>query len=131
MKTIICDIDGTLWNERLQPIQHVIDFINANYGKYNIALVTGRLSGIQSQTVDRLKKDGIKYNRIYMNPGSVSAMYDHKEKIAKMLNKDGDVVLAIDNDMRARDIYKAAGIHTCSPSNVNSQLLKMSWDNVF
>lgn len=130
MKTIICDLDGTLIDDRLWPIDHVINFINRNHGKYNIAIVTGKPISVYSQTIKRLKSLGVKYDRLYMSP-AIGMDLAYKKEIARKLNRDGNVELAIDNDIHAREIYQNEGIVSYSPSNIDTAVLKFNWSHHF
>ena len=130
MKTIICDFDMTLVDRNLYPIDHVIDFINKHYGRYNIAIVSGRPLSSQDAIERRLKAIGVKYNRIYLNP-TLDGKLEHKKHIAMRLNKNQNVVLAIDDDIHALNIYKHEGILAVSPSNINSTVLKFNWNHRF
>ena len=130
MKTIICDYDMTLVDNRLWPIDHVIDFLNKHYGKYNIVIVSGRPLSNQNAIEKRLKVLGVKYNRIYLNP-SLGGKLEHKKYIARKLNKNNNVALAIDDDIHMLNMYKNEGIHAVSPSNLNNEILKFSWNRRF
>ena len=107
MATIV-DIDDTLLRNRTQPIQRVIDYVNALPGpKY---IVTGRPESTRAETVRALKNAGVKYSRLYMNPYSTSNSNKHKAEVAERLK--GKVNLAIENNPEQRAIYSRHGIKT-------------------
>ena len=113
MATIV-DIDDTLLRNGSQPIQKVIDYVNALPGpKY---IVTGRPESTRAETVRALKKAGVKYSRLYMNPYSTSNSNKHKEEIGRKLK--GSVNLAIENNPTQRDIYSKLGIKTKDPATI-------------
>lgn len=130
MKTIICDFDMTLVDSQLRPIDHVIDFLNKHYGKYNIAIVSGRPLSAYNAIEKRLKVLGVKFNRIYLNP-NLDGKLEHKKHIARKLNKDNNVALAIDDDIHMLNMYKNEGINAVSQANLNSTILKFSWNRRF
>ena len=113
MATIV-DIDDTLLRNGSQPIQRVIDYVNALPGaKY---IVTGRPESTRSETIRELKSAGIKYSRLYMNPYSTSNSNKHKEEVAQKLK--GKVNLAIENNPTQRAIYSRYGIKTKDPATI-------------
>ena len=112
----IVDIDDTLLRNGDQPIQRVIDYVNALPGpKY---IVTGRPASTKAETVRALKRAGVKYSRIYMNPYSTSNSNKHKAEIADKLK--GSVSLAIENNPEQRAIYSRYGIKTKDPATIKA-----------
>ena len=115
MATIV-DIDDTLLRYGDQPIQRVIDYVNALPGpKY---IVTGRPASTRAETVRQLKSAGVRYSRLYMNPYSTSNSNKHKEEIAQKLK--GKVNLAIENNPEQRAIYSKYGIKTKDPATIKA-----------
>ena len=115
MATIV-DIDDTLLRNGSQPIQRVIDYVNALPGpKY---IVTGRPESTRAETVRELKSAGVRYSRLYMNPYSTSNSNKHKAEIADKL-KD-KVSLAIENNPAQRAIYSRYGIKTKDPATIKA-----------
>ena len=110
----ICDIDDTLLRNGTQPIQRVIDYVNSLPGE--LILVTGRNESQRKETVAALRRAGVKYNRLIMNPGSSSETADFKYKVGLKLK--GSVNLAIDNNATMRAAYKKAGIPTKNPADL-------------
>jgi hypothetical protein len=117
----ICDIDDTLLRNGTQPIQHVIDYVNALPG--SLILVTGRNSSERKATVAALRKAGVKYSRLIMNPGSSADTANFKYKVGMRLR--GPVNLAIDNNATMRAAYEKAGIKTMNPADIPS--MKKFW----
>ena len=113
---IIVDIDDTLLRNGDQPIQRVIDYVNALPGaKY---IVTGRPESTKSQTIRELKSAGVRYSRLYMNPYSTSNSNKHKAEVAQKLK--GKITLAIENNPEQRAIYSRYGIKTLDPSTIKA-----------
>ena len=110
----ICDIDGTLLRNGTHPIQKVIDYVNALPG--SLIIVTGRNSSQRKETTAALRKAGVKYSRLIMNPGSSAETADFKYKVGMRLK--GSVNLAIDNNTTMRAAYAKAGIATKDPAKL-------------
>lgn len=113
MATIV-DIDGTLLNNGTQPVQRVIDYINSLSG--SIIIVTGRNNSKRKETTAALRRAGIKYSRLIMNPGSSSETAKFKYEVGMRLK--GSVNLAIDNNATMRAAYAKAGIKTKDPATI-------------
>lgn len=113
MATIV-DIDGTLLRNGNQPIQRVIDYVNALPG--SLIIVTGRNSSQRKETVKALRAAGVKYSRLIMNPGSSAETADFKYKVGMRLKSS--VNLAIDNNATMRAAYAKAGISTKDPAHL-------------
>lgn len=113
MSTIV-DIDGTLLRNGNQPIQRVIDYVNALPG--SLIIVTGRNQSQRKETVSALRSAGVKYSRLIMNPGSSAETADFKYKVGMRLK--GSVNLAIDNNATMRAAYAKAGIPTKDPAHL-------------
>ena len=126
MAAIICDIDDTLLRNGSQPIQHTIDWINERAKNYKIILVTGRNVSERAATIRALRKAGVRYNRLIMNPGSSSNTAEYKKEVGKRLKASERVVLAIDNNEKMRAAYESAGIKTIHPSHLSDNMLKLN-----
>lgn len=113
MATIV-DIDDTLLRNGTQPIQRVIDYVNALSGR--IIIVTGRPQSQRKETVAALRKARVKYSRLIMNPGSSADTEKYKYEVALKLR--GSVNLAIDNNATMRAAYRKAGIKTMDPASI-------------
>ena len=124
MAIIICDIDDTLLRAGTSPIEKTVEWINARAGKYTIVLVTGRPTSARSETVSQLKRAGVKYNRLILNPYGTSKTADHKYETAMRLKKTSRVVLAIDNNATMRAAYEKAGVKSIHPSDLSDNMLK-------
>ena len=110
----ICDIDDTLLRNGTQPIQRVIDYVNALPG--SLILVTGRNVSQRKETVAALRAAGVKYNRLIMNPGSSAETAKFKYDVGMQLRSYVD--LAIDNNPTMRAAYAKAGIPTKDPATL-------------
>ncbi len=120
MATIV-DIDGTLLMAGNHPNQKVIDYVNALPG--DVIIVTGRHVTERKDTLEALRRAGVKFSRLIMNPGSTADTAEFKYKTAMKLK--GSVNLAIDNNPTMREAYAKAGIKTKDPANLPS--MKKFW----
>mgnify|MGYP000022227375 CR=1 FL=1 len=112
--SIILDIDGTVLRSGIYPIQKTIDYVNG-LGE-TVDIVTGRTKANRAATEQYLKKAGVKYSRLYMNPYSTKESLKFKKEMANSLK--GQATLAIDNDAEARQAYAAKGIKTLDPASI-------------
>lgn len=126
MAAIICDIDDTLLRNGVQPIKKTIDWINERSKNYTIIIVTGRPASQRARTAAALRRVGVKYNRLIMNPGSTSSSPEYKGDTAKRLKAQMNVVLAVENNAAARAAYQKAGVKAVHPSQLTDQMLKMT-----
>ena len=113
MSTIV-DIDDTLLRNGDQPIKRVIDYVNALPG--SLIIVTGRNKSQRKETVAALRRAGVKYSRLIMNPGSSAETAKYKYEVGKKLRSQ--VSLAIDNNATMRAAYAKAGIPTKDPAHL-------------
>jgi hydroxymethylpyrimidine pyrophosphatase-like HAD family hydrolase len=111
MATIV-DIDDTLLRNGTQPIQRTINYLKTLQGP--IYIVTGRSPKQKAETVRALHAAGVRYSRLYMNPGPLSDN-EFKYETAKRLN---GVTLAIENNPEARAGYRRAGLKTLDPATL-------------
>ena len=123
MSAIICDIDGTLL-AGANGIKKTIEYINSQASRYDINIVTGRPESERGNTTKALKANGVKYNRLIMNPHSSANSYQYKHDTAKALQAKQKIVLAIDNDAKARSAYASLQIKTMNPRNLPSPSTK-------
>lgn len=126
MAAIICDIDDTLLRNGVQPIRKTIDWINERAKNYTIIIVTGRPTSQRQRTIAALKRAGIRYNRLIMNPGSTASSPEYKGEVAKRIKSQMRVVLAVENNASARAAYQKTGIKAVHPSSLTEDMLKMN-----
>lgn len=110
---IICDIDDTILRAGQYPIQKTIDYVNSL--KTRVIIVTGREKKDRAETEAILKKIGIRYNSLLMNPYSWKQSNKWKREAASKLH---DATLAIDDNPGARKAYEAEGIKAIHPDDV-------------
>jgi ribonucleotide monophosphatase NagD (HAD superfamily) len=110
----ICDIDDTLLRNGTQPIQRTIDYLKTLKGP--VYIVTGRSPKQRAETVRALRAAGVRYSRLYMNPGPLSDN-EYKGQVGKKLKAQGATV-AIENNPDARAQYRKAGLETLDPANL-------------
>lgn len=126
MAAIIVDIDDTLLRNGVQPIRSTINWINSRARDYRIIIVTGRPESQRDRTIAALKRAGVRYNRLIMNPGSTSDSNKYKGETGKRIKAQERVALAIDNSEGARNAYSNAGIPTANPSSLSDNMLKLN-----
>lgn len=102
----IVDIDGTLVTSSGQPRARVIAYVKRLDGP--LYIVSGRPTRQRNSVEALMRGIGLKPDGIYLNPGEDTRA--HKRATAEMLNKRGQVHVAIDNDAKARSIYRALNI---------------------
>ena len=112
---VIVDIDNTIIRNGIYPIKKMIDYVNELAKENKIYIITGRPESDRKDTEQTLKKAGIKYNRLMMNNigGSPKDQIESKKRHAESI-KD-NVLLAIDDNPKARKVYSDLGIKTKSP----------------
>lgn len=113
MATIV-DIDDTLLRNGTQPIQRTINYLKTLQGP--IYIVTGRSPSQRTETVRALRAAGVRFSRLYMNPGPMSDN-EYKGEVGKKLKAKG-VTLAIENNPGARAQYRKAGLKTLDPATL-------------
>lgn len=112
---VIVDIDNTVLRNGIYPIKKMIDYVNELSKENKIYLITGRPEKDRSNTVESLKKAGLKYNRLMMNNigGGPKDQNESKKKHAQSI-KD-KILFAIDDNPKMRTEYNKIGIKTKSP----------------
>lgn len=112
---VIVDIDNTIIKNGIYPIKKMIDYVNDLAKTNKIYIITGRPESDRSETTKTLKKAGVKYNRLMMNNigNNKESQLESKRKHAKSIKEK--VILAIDDNPKARNVYKEIGIKTKSP----------------
>jgi hypothetical protein len=112
---IIVDIDNTIIRNGIYPIKKMIDYVNELAKTNKIYIITGRPESDRSKTTETLKKSGIKYNKLMMNNigNDKKSQLESKRKHAQNIKEK--VILAIDDNPKARNVYKEIGIKTKSP----------------
>lgn len=95
---IVVDIDDTLLRNGDQPIQDVIDAVNA--AEYPVFILTGRPPADRDKTVQQLQDAGVNYERLIMNSGEidVDSVAAYKADAITQLMSEGYTVDAfVDN----------------------------------
>lgn len=112
---VIVDIDNTIIKNGIYPIKKMIDYVNELAKTNKIYIITGRPESDRSETTKTLKKAGVKYNRLMMNNigNNKESQLESKRKHAQSIKEK--VMLAIDDNPKARNVYKEIGIKTKSP----------------
>ena len=102
----VIDIDGTLVSASGQPRARVIAYVRRLDGpKY---IVSGRPTSQRAAVEALMRGIGLDVDGIYLNPGVDTRT--HKRAVAERLNRREQIHTAVDNDPRARSIYRSLGI---------------------
>ena len=119
-QVLIVDIDDTLLQNGVQPIQKVIDYVNNDHAEYLVVIVTGRFESDREATVAALSNAGVQYDRLVMNQDKTVDASEYKKDVAEALIADGKTIdKAIDNDSAAREAYSQLGIEVIDPSKLD------------
>ncbi len=119
-EVLIVDIDGTLLQNGVQPMQKVIDYVNNDYSEYLVVVVTARLETDREATVAALSDAGFKYDRLIMKQDETVDSSEYKKGVAEALIADGKTINeAIENDADARDAYTQLGIKAIDPNELD------------
>lgn len=112
---VIVDIDNTILRNGIYPIKKMVDYVNELSKQNKIYIITGRPEKNRKDTVEALKKAGVKYNRLMMNNigGNPKDQNESKKKHAESIKEK--VLFAIDDNPKMRNEYNKVGIKTKSP----------------
>ena len=112
---VIVDIDNTILRNGIYPIKKMVDYVNELSKQNKIYIITGRPEKDRKDTVESLKKAGVKYNRLMMNNigGGPKDQNESKKKHAESIKEN--VLFAIDDNPKMRSEYNKVGIKTKSP----------------
>ena len=115
---IITDIDGTILDAG-QPVQRVIDYINAE--EVPVVILTNRPESDRAKTTEDLKATGLDYIRLIMNGGSAPAPAFKAGEVKKLLDEGFDPDVFIDNDPANREAVAALGVEVADPADLNAE----------
>jgi hypothetical protein len=111
---IICDIDDTVLEHLSdKPIKKTIDYVNSLNTR--VVMVTGRGRAMRAETEEALRKAGLNFSSLLMNPYPFQQTNKWKAECA---NKLSDATLAIDDNAGARKAYEAEGIKAIHPEDI-------------
>jgi archaellum biogenesis ATPase FlaH len=112
---VIVDIDNTILRNGIYPIKKIIDYVNELSKQNKIYIITGRPERNRKDTVEALKKSGIKYNRLMMNNigDNPKDQNESKKKHAESIKEK--ILFAIDDNPKMRIEYNKIGVKTKSP----------------
>lgn len=116
-RTIVVDIDGTLLNGS-RGIKKTIDYINQKKADYKIIIITGRPESERASTINALKANGVRYDRLIMNPYATANSTEYKKATALRLQKTYHIIYAIENNPNAREAYSSLGIRAINPTTL-------------
>ena len=112
---VIVDIDNTIVRYGIYPIKKVIDYVNELSKENKIYIITGRPELKRKDTVEALKKAGVKYNKLMMNGLGDSSKEQNESKIKHAQSIKEKILFAIDDKQSMRNEYKKSGIKTKTP----------------
>jgi len=114
---IVCDVDGTLDMGNGRPNETLITKLQAE--RRSIFIVSGRPIRRLAETRDWLSANGVPHAAVHLSdfPTGPNAAVAFKKYKAELLMKEGyEIDIAIDNDLRTREMYRSLGIRSVSPS---------------
>lgn len=113
---VIVDIDNTILRNGIYPIKKMVEYVNELSKDNKIYIITGRPEKDRKDTVEALKKAGVKYNRLMMNNigGGPKDQNESKKKHAESIKEK--INFAIDDNPKMRKEYNNIGIKTKTPS---------------
>ena len=126
-KCLIVDIDNTLLMSDVAPYKEGYEFEENNFVSWilksiscidhsiDVAIVsTGRSERIREKTIKELHSIGIDYDELYMNTyrenGKTFTWPRAKEENLKLIMKEYEVEMVIDDDIKAIEMYKSYGL---------------------
>lgn len=108
----IVDIDGTLVEDGGAVNGELIRRLNS--GDAVVVVVTGRLDSQRDGTVALLDRIGLRYDSLLMSDGGDPNR--HKVDTARRLMSRYNIVGAVDDNPKARELYEGLGITTEAPT---------------
>jgi hypothetical protein len=81
--SVILDIDDTVLRRGIYPIKKTIDYVNSLHT--TVYMVTGRMETQRRATESALRKAGVRYAALYMNPYSTKDSNKFKAEMAQKL----------------------------------------------
>jgi ribonucleotide monophosphatase NagD (HAD superfamily) len=113
---VITDIDGTIIDDAGQPIEPVIEFLDAYDAP--IVVITNRPESERAKTLEDLKMADIEPMRLYMNKDSAPAP-EYKRGVVKELMDEGfDPQAFVDNRKDVRDAVAELGVQVIDPVEI-------------
>ena len=113
---VITDIDGTILDDAHQPIEPVIDFIDAY--DCEVVVVTNRPESEREKTLAELQAADVEPFRLYMNKDGSPAP-EYKRGVVKELMDEGfDPQVFIDNRADVRDAVAELGVQVVNPDDI-------------
>jgi hypothetical protein len=107
----LVDIDGTLVTDGGAVNGELIRRLNASDSV--VIVVTGRVDAQRDGTVALLERISLDYDGLRMNPGGDPNSF--KAETAKTLMENYNIVGAVDDNPRARQLYEELGIPSEAP----------------
>lgn len=118
MPRFITDIDGTILDDKHQPIQQVLDFIDENAEE--VVVLTNRPESERAKTEQELAAIDLDYERLIMNATDKPGAEFKAAEVKKMLDAGERVDLFIDNDQANRDAVEALGVMVIDPAAIRN-----------
>lgn len=113
---VITDIDGTILDDAHQPIEPVIDFIDAY--DCEVVVVTNRPESEREKTLAELQAIGLDLLRVYFNQDGSPAPEYKRGVVKDLLDEGFDPQVFIDNRADVRDAVAELGVQVVNPDDI-------------
>jgi hypothetical protein len=118
-KALIVDVNKTILKDKVNPIQPVIDYVNAKFDEgYKIFLISGSHSARLRVMRIALARCGVKYHDLTLNDEGILLDGEYKRKYVRKQMQYYDVVQFIDNNEQHRDAVVPLGINVSAPEDI-------------
>jgi hypothetical protein len=117
-KYVIVDMDGTIDLGGGRPNQELIEYLRRQAITRRIIIVSARKEGRIEETRAWLKKYKVPHTAVYLRDFDAPPVEFKKYKIGKLLEEGKEVVIAIDNDVAVREMYRKAGVRAIGPGSI-------------
>jgi ribonucleotide monophosphatase NagD (HAD superfamily) len=113
---VITDIDGTIIDDAGQPIEPVIEFLDAYEAP--IVVVTNRPESERAKTLEDLKLADIDPLRLYMNKDGSPAPEFKRGVVKELMDEGFDPTAFVDNSKENRDAVAELGVQVIDPAEI-------------
>lgn len=119
-KAIIVDVNKTILKDKVNPIQNVIDFVNAKFDDgYKVFLISGSHSARLRVMRIALARCGVKYHDLTLNDEGKLLDHEYKKKYVKKTMQYYDVELVVDNNEEHLKSIATLGVATAAPEDIS------------
>jgi hypothetical protein len=118
-KALIVDVNKTILKDKVNPIQPVIDYVNAKFDEgYKVFLISGSHSARLRVMRIALARCGVKYHDLTLNDEGILLDGEYKRKYVRKQMQYYDVVQFIDNNEQHRDAVAVLGVDVSAPEDI-------------